>query len=248
MYKKPILGAFWPMYGQLLTTNSRYSREVGSKAMNESEYCAGDLKMDGKLASHIWLMLKAFWCSKARTKILAYLLILVAVVAITIFGQLRLNAWNRPFYDAIAQKNVQNFLIQLGVFCIIAGILLVLNVGQAWLTQAIKLKFRKGIVVDLLDEWLPRAHRLTHAGAIGANPDQTSLRWFIDNFAVIADWQATLLRIADFRAALIGLTQVEGTTGVRAPIAGIERQTRFLSLAIKSKPSRAAFRGEPLIE
>jgi len=30
----------------------------------------------------------------------------------------------------------------------------------------------KGIVVDLLDEWLPRAYRLTHAGAIGANPDQ----------------------------------------------------------------------------
>ena len=38
---------------------------------------------------------------------------------------------------------------------------------------------------------------------------QTSLRWFIDNFGVIADWQATLLRIADFRAALIELTQVE---------------------------------------
>ena len=33
---------------------------------------------------------------------------------------------------------------------------------------------------------------------------QTSLRWFIDNFGVIADWRATLLRIADFRAALIG--------------------------------------------
>jgi hypothetical protein len=65
MHKKPILGAFWPMCGQLLTINSSYSRGVGSKAMNESEYCAGDLKMGGKLASHIWLMLKAFWCSKA---------------------------------------------------------------------------------------------------------------------------------------------------------------------------------------
>jgi vitamin B12/bleomycin/antimicrobial peptide transport system ATP-binding/permease protein len=140
--------------------------------MNKSEYYAGELKMDSKLASHIWSMLQAFWSSKARTKILAYLLVLVVVISVTIFGQLRLNAWNRPFYDAIAQKNVENFLIQLGVFCIIAGILLVLNVGQAWLTQAIKLKFRKGIVVDLLDEWLPRAHRLTHAGAIGANPDQ----------------------------------------------------------------------------
>jgi putative ATP-binding cassette transporter len=58
------------------------------------------------------------------------------------------------------------------MFCIIAAMLLVLNVGQAWLTQAIKLKFRKGIVVDLLDQWLPRAYRLAHAGAIGANPDQ----------------------------------------------------------------------------
>jgi putative ATP-binding cassette transporter len=37
----------------------------------------------------------------------------------------------RPFYDAIAQKNFEAFLIQLGVFCIIAGSLLVLNVGQA---------------------------------------------------------------------------------------------------------------------
>jgi len=37
---------------------------------------------------------------------------------------------------------------------------------------------------------------------------QTSLRWYIDNFGVIADWRATLLRIAEFRAALTGLTQV----------------------------------------
>jgi len=140
--------------------------------MNESKYYAGKLKMDSKLASHIWSMLQAFWPSKARTKIFVYLLVLVVVISVTIFGQLLLNACNRPFYDAIAQKNVENFLIQPGAFCIITGILLVLNVGRAWLTQAIKLKFRKDIVVDLLDEWLPRAFRLTHAGAIGANPEQ----------------------------------------------------------------------------
>jgi hypothetical protein len=39
------------------------------------------------------------------------------------------------------------------------------------------------------------------------NPNVTRASF---NFAVIADWQATLLRIADFRAALIGFTQVEG--------------------------------------
>ena len=32
---------------------------------------------------------------------------------------------------------------------------------------------------------------------------QSSLRWFVDNFSTIADWRATLLRVADFRRALI---------------------------------------------
>jgi putative ATP-binding cassette transporter len=32
---------------------------------------------------------------------------------------------------------------------------------------------------------------------------QGSLHWFVDNFSAIADWRATLLRVANFRAALI---------------------------------------------
>ena len=31
---------------------------------------------------------------------------------------------------------------------------------------------------------------------------QSSLRWFVDNFSAIADWRATLLRVASFRHAL----------------------------------------------
>ncbi len=31
---------------------------------------------------------------------------------------------------------------------------------------------------------------------------QSSLRWFVDNFSIIADWRATLLRVASFRQAL----------------------------------------------
>jgi vitamin B12/bleomycin/antimicrobial peptide transport system ATP-binding/permease protein len=32
---------------------------------------------------------------------------------------------------------------------------------------------------------------------------QSSLRWFVDNFSTIADWRATLLRVASFRRAII---------------------------------------------
>ena len=39
------------------------------------------------------------------------------------------------------------------------------------------------------------------AGAF--NQVQSSLRWFVDNFSTIADWRATLLRVANFRRALM---------------------------------------------
>ena len=32
---------------------------------------------------------------------------------------------------------------------------------------------------------------------------QSSLRWFVDNFSTIADWRATLLRVAAFRRAMV---------------------------------------------
>ena len=46
---------------------------------------------------------------------------LIAVVSATAYGQIRLNTWNQPFYDAIERHNMGAFLHQLGVFGMIAG-------------------------------------------------------------------------------------------------------------------------------
>jgi putative ATP-binding cassette transporter len=42
---------------------------------------------------------------------------------------------------------------------------------------------------------------------------QSSLRWFIDNFSAIADWRATLLRVASFRHALITTEEPDAFAG-----------------------------------
>jgi len=120
------------------------------------------------------LMFRAFWNSPERSKVLLLVGSVVAVIGLTAFGQVRLNAWNRPFYDALARRDFPEFLTQIMAFGVIAGLLLVLNVVQAWLNQAIKVKLREGLVRDLFDEWLKprRAFRLGTAGEIGANPDQ----------------------------------------------------------------------------
>ena len=97
------------------------------------------------------------------------------VIVATAYGQIRLNSWNKPFYDALSRRDLHDFLCQLGVFFVIAGVLLVLNVAQRWLVEMLKLKLREGLVHDLLRDWmLPRrAFWLANAGGpMGVNPDQ----------------------------------------------------------------------------
>jgi putative ATP-binding cassette transporter len=112
--------------------------------------------------------------SSVRDSLLLIATVLVAVVVVTAFTQIRLNAWNQPFYDALSHHNLDGFLHQLGVFGIIACILVVLNVAQKFLTETLKLKLREGLVKDLIEHWLRpmRVFRLANAGDIGVNPDQ----------------------------------------------------------------------------
>ena len=119
-------------------------------------------------------MLAALWTSRERNKIFALGGALVAIVGGTAYAQVRLNAWNQPFYDALSRKDMSEFIHQLGVFVVLAGVLLVLNVVQMWLNQMTKVILRQGLVNDLMTQWMApsRAFRLSNAGDIGANPDQ----------------------------------------------------------------------------
>src|SRR6185312_12911664 len=93
------------------------------------------------------------------------LAIFVLLVATT-YSQIRLNLWNKPFYDAISRRDLHDFLYQLGVFFVIAGALLILNVIQRWVVETIKIRLREGLVGNLLKLWmLPRrAFWLANAG------------------------------------------------------------------------------------
>src|SRR5258708_37928144 len=99
---------------------------------------------------------------------------LFVVIGVTAYGQIRLNNWNQPFYDALSRRDFEQFLLQLGVFGLIAGALLALNVAQRWLGETLKLRLRQGLVRDLIQNWMQpgRAFRLSQAGAMGGNPDQ----------------------------------------------------------------------------
>ena len=126
------------------------------------------------LVPQLAVMSRGLWGSPTRNTVALLAAALFVVIAATAYGQIRLNSWNQPFYDALSRRDFPRFLVQLGVFGIIAGALLVLNVAQRWLGEMLKLKLRQGLVHDLVQNWLVpgRAFRIANAGDIGANPDQ----------------------------------------------------------------------------
>jgi len=117
---------------------------------------------------------EAFWTARERNVLFLLAAAIVAVVGATAWFQIKLNAWSQPFYDAITRRNWDGFVEQLGVFAKLAAFLLALNVAQTWLREMAKVVLRKGLVHDLLNEWLKphRAFPLSNAGSIGQNPDQ----------------------------------------------------------------------------
>src|SRR5215469_1108506 len=99
-----------------------------AKSPTVDALAAGEISKDN-LFSQFTRMVGAFWASRERTELLLLAAGLVAVVAATAYVQIRLNAWNEPFYDALTRKNTPQVLRQLVVFGELAAVLLVLNVA-----------------------------------------------------------------------------------------------------------------------
>lgn len=129
---------------------------------------------EASFREQLGMMWHAFMGSPLRNLLFWVSFGIFALIVATASGQVLLNRWNQPFYDAIERRNVPDFLHQLTVFAWIAAVLLVFNIAQGWLNRYLHIKLREGLVRDLLDHWMRpgRALRLKQSGEIGVNPDQ----------------------------------------------------------------------------
>lgn len=132
------------------------------------------VQFDERLGHHLYTLASSIHRTPGHLRLYLMATLAVVVIVLTAGMQVVLNAWNQPFYDAIARKATGEFLHQLMVFFGIAAILLVLNVSQTGLNQMIRLVLRDLATRDLIDNWMTRkrASRIGRAGEIGTNPDQ----------------------------------------------------------------------------
>ncbi len=135
----------------------------------------GGAQGDGhRLGRHVRVFLRLLGRASNRRRIYVICFFLVAVVSATTVGQLRLNEWQRDFYDALSGREFNPMLRQIAVFGVLVAALVTLGVAQTWLRETLKIELRDAVTCDLVKSWMRprRAYLLGWAGDVGRNPDQ----------------------------------------------------------------------------
>ncbi|MGZ3287524.1 MAG: ABC transporter ATP-binding protein/permease, partial [Xanthobacteraceae bacterium] len=122
----------------------------------------------------IWRLARPYFVSEdrwaGRILLAAVITIELSIVAINVM----LNQWNNRFYNALQERNWDNFVWELLFFCALAAAFIVLAVYQLYLNQWLQIRWRRWMTRQYLDRWLAGGnhYRMQLLGDAADNPDQ----------------------------------------------------------------------------
>ncbi len=122
----------------------------------------------------VWRIASPYFRSEdrwpGRFLLAAVIAIELSIVGITVL----INEWNARFYNALQDRNWNAFVYQLGYFCVLASIFILLAVYQLYLNQWLQIRWRRWLTASYLDHWMEGAnhYRMQLLGDAADNPDQ----------------------------------------------------------------------------
>jgi vitamin B12/bleomycin/antimicrobial peptide transport system ATP-binding/permease protein len=104
--------------------------------------------------SRFWENAFGFWQGVSAWRIWLLCAFLVAVVALQLYVQFRLNYWNRDFFDALEGRNRERLLNQALLLIPLCGGSVALAVTSVWGRMTVQRKWREWLTNDLVDYWV----------------------------------------------------------------------------------------------
>lgn len=132
----------------------------------------------------------------------------LSIVAVNVL----INQWNARFFNALQDKNWDQFVRELSIFCVLATIFIVLAVYQLYLNQWLQIRWRTWMTRAYLDRWLASAthYRMQLFGDAADNPDQRiadDINQFIEkSLTIVVRLLGAIVTLLSFFAILWSLS------------------------------------------
>jgi vitamin B12/bleomycin/antimicrobial peptide transport system ATP-binding/permease protein len=120
-----------------------------------------------------WRLAKCYWTSEEKWTAWALLIGVIGLNLGNVYVSVRINEWNRSFYNALQAFDRAELFRQLGLFCILVFFAISMSVYGLYLSQMLQIRWRRWLTSRYLDAWLAEgAYYQLELGGRTDNPDQ----------------------------------------------------------------------------
>jgi len=121
-----------------------------------------------------WSLAWPYWASEEKWSASGLLAAVVVLNLTAVWLTVRLNLWNKDFYDALQNYDWTAFWHQFGIFGLIAVTWIVVAVYQLYLRQILQIRWRRWLTEKYLSGWLDGQayYRMQLDQTATDNPDQ----------------------------------------------------------------------------
>ena len=117
-----------------------------------------------------WKLAWPYWRSEEKWAARGLLGSVVALNLVAVWINVRLNLWNKDFYDALQEYDWHNFWYQLGIFSLIAAGWIVVAVYQLYLRQILHIRWRRWLTERSLRGWLDQRRPIIASRSTSRRP------------------------------------------------------------------------------
>lgn len=101
-----------------------------------------------------WRLARKYWTSEEKWSAWGLLLAVMALNLGTVYTSVRINDWNRAFFNALQGFDSREVFRQLSLFCILVTFAIGMSVYALYLRQMLQIRWRRWLTSRYLASWL----------------------------------------------------------------------------------------------